>query len=564
MSTTWRVRFIISFVSVMLAVYFVLPNFVEVPEKDAPWYVKMLPDSQVKLGLDLQGGIHMVLGIDLRRALMNEADRYIRDLKDFLPDQKIDFVSIQREFDSTEIQLLLKDKKNSSDFRTYVQNKFNVLSIVDEDPGEGTFTLDIQEERKNIVERDTIQQALETLRSRLDEFGVAEPSIQAQGKDRIIVQLPGMDDPERAKSVLGRTAQLEFKIVDSESMDGIALETLVASAKKKLRKDASIEDLNLELKGKIPKGTQVLMEETEDGSTGTIVERPYLLKSETLLTGEMLEDARISQGQYGEPEVSLLFNPRGAQIFEEVTGANVGKNMAIILDDKIQSAPTIQDRIGGGRARITLGSLRSRNELMNEAKDLALVLRAGALPAPVEILENRSVGPSLGRDSIERGLKAMLVGALLIIVFMAIYYQISGIAADLAIIVNIVFILACLGVLNATLTLPGIAGIIISLGMAVDANVIIYERIREELRNGKPIKAAVEAGYDRAHLTILDSNLTTVITAFVLLHFGTGPIKGFALTLIFGLIANYFTALWFTRMAFEWIITRFQPKRLSI
>ncbi len=549
--------------SLFLGAWFVIPNFVEVPEKDTPWYLKLLPSSQVKLGLDLQGGIHMVLGIDLNRALMNEADRYMSELKEFLPKSEIEVAEMTREFDSTSITLLLKDKADDSKLKAYLRDKFTVLEVSSEDPGAGSFVLDIVEERKTTVEQETINQALETLRSRLDEFGVAEPSIQARGKDRIIIQLPGMDDPTRAKNVLGRTAQLEFKIVD-ESMQPIALETLVAGVRKTLSAKASMEELNRALQGKIPPGTQVLFKEERDSTTNNVVQTPLLLQAQTMVTGDMLDDARVGVGEYNEPIVNLAFNPHGAEVFENVTGANINKRMAIILDDTIQSDPVIRTRIGGGRAQITFGSLSSREQLLNEAKDLSLVLRAGALPAPVEILENRAVGPSLGRDSIEAGFKAMLVGALLVLIFMVLYYRLSGIAADLALVANLMFIFASLGALHATLTLPGIAGILISLGMAVDANVLIYERIREELKSGKPVKAAVELGYDRAHLTILDSNLTTIIVGIVLMEFGTGPIKGFAITLIFGLIANYFTALWFTRLAFEWVLNRFRPERWSI
>jgi protein-export membrane protein SecD len=238
--------------------------------------------------------------------------------------------------------------------------------------------------------------------------------------------------------------------------------------------------------------------------------------------------------------------------------------LAIVLDDQVRSAPVLQSHIPDGRAQITLGSFRSHDEIFKEASDLSLVLRAGALPAPIEILENRTVGPSLGKDSIEKGLNAMMIGVLIVIIFMILYYRMSGFVADIAVLVNVIFTIACLGLLNGTLTLPGLAGILVSVGMGVDANIIIFERIREELKLGKTVKAAVEMGYERAHLAILDSNLTTIIVGIILFEFGSGPIKGFALTLIFGLIANYFTAIWFTRLFYEWLIQKFQPKTLSI
>ncbi len=558
-----------AFLSSFLAVWFVLPNlFEEAATKEdkakRPWYERLLPDTRVRLGLDLQGGINMVLGIDLRRALMNEADRYVRDLKDYLPKEQVEFDSIDRGFDSTQISVKLKRLEDESKFENYLGTHFTFVSVTDHDAKAGTYLLDINQDRKTEVEKLTIDQALETLRSRLDEFGVAEPTIQARGNDQIIIQLPGMDDPQRAKSVLGRTAQLEFKIVDDEGMEPKRLDLLVQEAKAGLPKNFKLEDLNRALQGKIPQGDMVQFKEEKDSTTGQVNQTAYLLKAEARITGDMLEDARIGVDEYNMPTVNLVFNPRGTSLVDEVTGQSLGKRLAIILDDKVQSDPVIRARISNGRPQITFGALRSRQEILQEAKDLALVLRAGALPAPVEILQNSAVGPSLGRDSIEKGLRAMLIGVALVVLFMAFYYRLSGIAADLAVLINVIFTFACLGALHATLTLPGIAGIIISVGMGVDANVLIYERIREELRGLKPLKVAIDTGYSRANLTIIDTHLTTIITGLVLLQYGTGPIKGFAITLIFGLIANYFTSLWFTRLAYEWIITKFQPARLSI
>lgn len=569
MPFAWRTKAITAVLALALAVYFILPNFMSAPpEKDQPdkrpWFERMLPRSAVRLGLDLQGGIHMVLGIDLQRALYNEADRLMRDLREFAPERGVEISSVERSFDETELKVQLKNVKDDEKFEKFIQNEFSVLVVTDRNAKEGTFVLNIDPQKKSQIEQGTVEQALQTLRNRLDEFGVAEPSIQAQGKDRIIVQLPGMDDPQRARNVLGRTAQLEFRIVEEESMPPQELELLVREAKKTLPAKFSSQDLTRTLRDKLPPNTVVMMKEEKDPTTGSVSQMPSLVKAEAPLTGDMLEDARIGQDEYNMPTVNLVFNPRGTQILDQLTGDSIGRKLAIILDDVIQSDPVIRSKISNGRPQITFGQLKTRNETLQEAKDLSMVLRAGALPAPVEVLENRTVGPSLGRDSIERGMKAILIGVLMVVIFMAIYYQLAGVMADFAVIVNVLFTLACLGALHATLTLPGLAGILISVGMAVDANVIIYERIREELRAGKSIKSAVEAGYDRAHLTIIDSNLTTIITAVVLLQYGTGPIKGFAVTLILGLIANYFTALWLTRIGFEWILHKFELKRLSI
>jgi len=286
---------------------------------------------------------------------------------------------------------------------------------------------------------------------------------------------------------------------------------------------------------------------------------PYLLKKRAVLTGEYLTDARVQiDSQYNEPYVSISFDSRGARIFEQVTGANIKKRLAIVLDNVVNSAPVIQDKISGGRAQIT------GRFTMDEARDLAIVLRAGALPAPVKIIEERTVGPSLGKDSINSGLKSMLIGGLLVILFMAVYYKFSGIIDDLALILNIIYIAAGLAVFGATLTLPGMAGVILIIGMAVDANVLIFERIREELRLGKTLRAAIEGGYGKALVTILDANITTLIAALVLFQFGTGPVRGFAVVLSIGIVASLFTALVISRLIFDYLVIIRGMKRASI
>jgi preprotein translocase subunit SecD len=296
-----------------------------------------------------------------------------------------------------------------------------------------------------------------------------------------------------------------------------------------------------------------------DPKTGRQKKAPFLLKRRTLITGEYLTDARVQiDSQYNEPYVSLSFNARGARLFEKITGDNIEKRLAIVLDNNVYSAPVIRDRIPGGRAQIT------GRFTMDEAKDLAIVLRAGALPAPVKILEERTVGPSLGKDSIEKGFKSMIIGGLIVILFMIIYYGLSGIIADLALLLNILFILSGLAFFGATLTLPGIAGMILTIGMAVDANVLIFERIREELRLGKPPRAAIEGGYGKALVTILDANVTTFIAALVLFQFGTGPIRGFAVTLSIGIVASFFTAVFITRIVFDYLYTNRRWKKVSI
>jgi preprotein translocase subunit SecD len=398
-----------------------------------------------------------------------------------------------------------------------------------------TMQIDLPDRETDQIKKLAADQALETIRNRIDQFGVSEPDIRRQGEKRILVQLPGIKDTKRAKALIGKTALLEFKLVDET------------------------HDLNNALKGNVPPGSEVLYGVKEDPATQRILKTPYLLKKRTLLTGANLTDARVQiDSQYNEPYVSIDFDKKGGRDFERITGANVKKRLAIVLDKKVYSAPVIQEKISGGKARIT-GSFTTE-----EARDLAIALRAGALPAPVNILEERTVGPSLGTDSIRKGLISMCVGGILVILFMIVYYRGAGLIADFALILNILLIAGGLAGFQATLTLPGIAGIILTIGMAVDANVLIFERIREELRIGKTPRAAVDAGYDKATLTILDANVTTLIAALVLFQFGTGPVKGFAVTLSLGVIASLFTSLILTRMVFDYYLMKRKTKRLSI
>lgn len=364
-------------------------------------------------------------------------------------------------------------------------------------------------------------------------FGVAEPDIRPQGEDRIVIQLPGMDDPKRAVALIGKTALLEFKLVD----DARTAEWALANS--------------------VPAGMEVLYERqvNRDGSENRI---PYLLKKVPLMTGEGLVDARVVSGRLGEPEVSIAFDSRGARQFERITGEYIHRRMAIVLDGMVYSAPVIQAKIGGGRAVITGPGSH------DDAQDLAVALRAGSLPAPVSVLEERTVGPTLGADSIKMGYQAGLLGLGAVILFMAVYYRRSGLIADMALLFNVPIILAVLAGFGATLTLPGIFGLILTLGMAVDANVLVFERIREELRAGKSPRAAVSAGFSRAFWTIFDSNLTTLITAMVLYQFGSGPIRGFAVTLSVGIISSMFTAVFFSRVVFDIMLRGRRVDRLSI
>ena len=388
---------------------------------------------------------------------------------------------------------------------------------------------------KKETTKDITDRALEVIRNRIDALGVAEPLIQKAGEDRILIQLPGVKDPERAIEIIGRTALLEFKLVNDDP--GL---------------------LDKALSGEVPDGYEVAYLVKKDERGISREGSPLLLEKKVELTGSGLKDAYVGIDNNGLPEVRLEFNRKGAGRFAKITGANIEKRLAIVLDGKVFSAPVIRDRIPGGKAQI------SGRFTMQEAKDLAIVLRAGALPAKLSIIQKRIVGPSLGRESIKKGTTSAILGAILVVLFMVIYYAASGMIANFALFINILIILAVLAFFKATLTLPGIAGIALTIGMAVDANVLIFERIREELKIRKMIRSSIDAGYEKALVTIVDSNLTTVIAGFVLFLFGTGPIKGFGLTLTIGILANIFTAVFVTKLIFDLICSRYKMKRMSI
>lgn len=493
------------------------------------------PHKKINLGLDLQGGMHLVLEVDADKAVTSTIERIGQELRRQMKTERIRSMGIE----SVNNQITVRVNADSAGekFTALLDKNFRELREVSSDTKEGvtTVVLDLPDQESDTIRRLAVDQALETIRNRIDQFGVSEPDIRRQGEKRILIQLPGISDTGRAKELIGKTALLEFKLVDDEN---------------------SIPEAE---KGNIPADSEILYEEVTDPQTQRTQKIPYLIKKQTLLTGANLKDARVQiDSQYNEPYVSLDFDNKGGRIFAKVTEENVQKRLAIVLDNNIYSAPVIQEKISGGQARIT-GRFSTE-----EARDLAIVLRAGALPAPVNILEERTVGPSLGSDSIRQGIFSMLIGGLIVICFMVFYYKLSGVIADVALLFNILIMAAGLAAFGATLTLPGIAGFILTIGIAVDANVLIFERIREELRLGKTPRAAVDAGYNRATLTILDANITTLIAALVLFQFGTGPVKGFAVTLSLGVLASLFTALVLSRSIFEYLVIHRQTKTLSI
>jgi preprotein translocase subunit SecD len=457
------------------------------------------PRQPINLGLDLQGGIHLVLGVDLEKGIENVLDRMAGDLRQALQRKGIGAQVTRQGHTGVTIQLSSPQATQEAQQALAPFVEFDTRST---DPAAGRIELTLKD--KVITERRNsfVDQGLKVIRNRVDQFGVAEPTIQKQGDNRILVQLPGVQDPARAKALIGKTAVLEFKLVDDQ-----------ADAARAVQEGA-------------PPGDEILYGRRVDRNTKAETRVPYVVKKEVLLTGDVISDATVRVSDVGEPYVSVLFDSVGARLFGEATEKNVGKALAIVLDGNVHSAPVIRERIPSGQAQISGGFT------FEEASDLAIVLRTGALQAPVQVLEERTVGPSLGADSIRKGVISTAAGALAVFIFMLIYYRLSGAIADLALLLNLAILLAAMAWFQATLTLPGIAGIVLTIGMAVDTNILIFERIREEFRLGKTVRSAIDAGFQRAFTTVIDTHVTVVVSGIILYQFGTGPVKGFAVTLM--------------------------------
>lgn len=514
----WRLGTVITVLT--MCGLFLVPNFTQ----NLPaWWGSVLPSQPINLGLDLQGGIHMVLEVDTDKAIENSADVQAEQLRRDLREKEIATRAWERH-GRADMSFELVSQSRDEDLEKYIADFVPELELVSKEGREYRYSI-IEIQRENIRQF-AIDQALETIRNRVDEFGVAEPTIQRTGTNGILVQLPGVQDPERAKRLIGKTAQLELRLVAaSESAPGAI----------------------------------VLPGENTDPATGLTSQITYPVEGTVLMTGEVITDARHRPGQFGEsPYVEFVFDSRGGRLFERITAENTGRQLAIVLDGRVQSAPVIRERIGGGRGIIEGGFT------LDEARDLAIVLRAGALPAPVSIAEERTVGPSLGQDSIDAGLRSFAIGGILVAIFMIVYYRVAGLVADLGLIINITVLMGILSGFQATLTLPGIAGIVLTMGMAVDANVLINERIREELRQGQTAHPALDAGYSRALPAILDSNLTTFLAGLVLFQFGSGPVKGFALTLCVGIGSTIFSAVFASRVINDLLLSRSRKHTLSI
>ena len=526
-------RFIMFAVAALAAIVYLLPNLVDpLPS----WWSSVLPSEKIHLGLDLQGGTHLILEVQVDKAVEHNIERVRNDLVNLFRERGLSGISVER-VQGTQLQIRAP-AESVERVRGVLKGDFPNLAVVNTQTTAGTTELSatLSKEELRAVRDFAVDQSLETIRNRIDQFGVSEPIIQRQGQQDILIQLPGIQDPDRAKEIIGKTALLEFKLVDDNA------------------------DVESAIRTRPPPGRELLYGYGDKGEGASSAPRTtYVVESRTLMTGEYIADARVRPStQLQGPYVELILNASGARLFEQITGANVRRRLAIVLDNRVYSAPVIQERIGGGRASIT-GSFD-----IKEARDLAIILRAGALPAPVEIVEERTVGPSLGQDSIRQGVNSFIVGGALVIVFMIAYYKGAGLVAVVALLFNVLFLIAILAGFQAVLTLPGIAGMVLTMGMALDANVLINERIREELRAGRAPRSAVEAGYQHALPAILDSNVTTFLSGVILFQFGTGPIKGFAVTLCVGILTTVITAVYLTRIYYDYRATSRKLARVSI
>jgi len=529
MSRNLRWRAILVAVVTVVAIVYLAPS---ISDQLPKWW----PGKEIKLGLDLQGGSHLLLEVETEKAVENAAERISGDLKDIMRSKRVKYSKLER-VNGNEILIDFLNPEYKNRFEEVLESELLNLTVLStrEDEEICSVRLGLSDREVDNIKKFAVDQGLETIRNRIDQFGVSEPIIQKQGERNILIQLPGIKDIKRAKNLIGKTALLEFKLVDDESSGEEAL------------------------RGRVPVGDEILYQKIEDEKTRRVRKIPYLLKKKTLMTGDVITNASVKiDSQFNTPYVVMEFDKRGKRLFDRITAANINRRLAIVLDKNVYSAPVIQERISGGSAQIT-GSYTAE-----EAHDLAIVLRAGSLPAPVRYLEERTVGPSLGRDSVRNGIISIMIGGLVVVFFMVFYYRLSGVVTNMALILNILLIMAVMAGLQATVTLPGIAGIVLTIGMAVDANILILERIREELLLGKTPRSAIDSGYSRAFMTIIDANLTTLIAATVLFQFGTGPIKGFAVTLSIGILASLFTALFVTRLIYELVLTKKRIMALSI
>jgi preprotein translocase subunit SecD len=607
----WRVALIVGVA--LFSLYQLVPSwfYFKLPpdERTGEAYDQSVPGwapsakKHLNLGLDLQGGIHLAMGVDVDRAVKAKVARRADEIADFLKSKEVPFTD-SRPIDGgrvVEVKSAAAGRVKDTVVDAYGDEMY--------EPGgaaEGAVRFAFKDQVLRDFQTKAVEQAEKTIRNRVDKWGVTEPDIKRKANSQIQIQLPGFKDPEKAKELLGRTAQLEFKIADDENpaLDAVrgaltqcpgdrsgltlplpeggcwtvenvelpsggarAVTMLVANTRGELEKLIQ-EKANPLLD---PQNNVVGIGEhsvtTGEGAFQARYYRTYLLRARTELTGDYIADAFVSQDssdalQRGRPVVAFRMTPEGGRLMDKLTSENMRRRMATVLDDKVETAPYIQGRISTN-GQITLGSGQTQQAQFEEANDIALVLKAGALPAPVTISEERTVGATLGPELVRKGTTAALIGLAAVLVFMVLYYRASGVIADVALVLNGLLVLAVMAMIGSTLTLPGIAGFVLTLGMAVDANVLINERIREELRAGRTVKQAVQQGYDKVFWTIVDAHVTTLVAAIVLMQYGSGPVRGFAVTLIIGLLASMFTSIVVTRAIMEFF-TRHETARLSV
>jgi preprotein translocase subunit SecD len=497
------------------------------------------PKEKINLGLDLQGGMHLVLQVHTEDAVRAEVDSDIDRLLATAKDKGWTGLAAHRIGDAS-FQIDGATDANRDAVTQYVATNFRTYSRP-RGAGGLVYAMDDKSVKEN--ERLAVRQAVETIRNRIDAFGVSEPVIQEASNNRVVVELPGVDDPERVRRLIKSTAFLEFRLVDYPQGGGAA---------------GTREEVLQHYNGQLPPDIEIMDGDRTDKETRQVVGKSYYaLQRRRVVTGRDLKNARPSQGQFNQPVVQFTMTPAGAQAFGAATGANVGRGLAIVLDGRVVSAPRIN-------SRITDSGIIEGNFSQQEVDDLSTALRSGALPASLTYLEERTVGPSLGRDSIQQGLRAGIVGTLLVVVTMLLIYNLTGVNAVMALALNIIILFGGMGAFHSTLTLPGIAGVILTIGMAVDANVLVFERIREELHAGRTVRSAIDLGFQHAWTSIIDTHVTTIVSAMILFQFGTGPIKGFAVTLVIGLIASLFTAVFVSRWIFDLVLSRRRVQRLSI
>jgi len=608
MERTWYWRLALVVAVALLSIWQLVPSwfYFRLPpaERNGPAYEESVPGwspnakKHLNLGLDLQGGILLAMGVDVDRAVKAKVARRADEIGDFLKDKGVPVATSAPSADGTRVEVRSSDPKRAEQV---VLDSYSAELSAPSGAPDGAVWFAFRPKVIQDFQTKAVEQAEKTIRNRVDKWGVSEPDIKRKANNQIQIQLPGFKDPEKAKELLGRTAQLEFKITDDDSavldpvrselppcpsgpegvqlplpqtgcwmVEGVELPTgiqrqvtfLAASRRQDI--EAAIEK---DLRPKISRDQDIGIGEVTVGQ-GPIKEhfyRTYLLRAKTELTGDYISDARASVDNskgVGEPVVVFTMSPEGGRLMEKLTTENLHRRMATVLDSKVETAPYIQGKISTN-GQITLGSGRNYQEKFEEANEIALVLKAGALPAPVTIFEERTVGATLGPELIRSGTVAALVGLAAVMVFMLLYYRGSGLIANVALVENGLLVLAIMSLLGSTLTLPGIAGFVLTLGMAVDANVLINERIREELRAGKTVRQAVDQGYDKVFWTIVDSHVTALVAGVVLMQYGSGPVRGFAVTLIIGLLASMFTSIVVTRVIVDWF-TRKDTARLSV